>query len=143
MRTLENFSYCMISSHRYHKLLVSALDNFFFASSHDYAFEYQAAKSYKQHSTSSLFQHFLSFFFTSSIVITCVYAREWASASEKMERESFCWRHQQPGAVTNRRLLFFHVTYLLMMMMIVRRKRRKIAQLPVLPSCLIYWCILI
>lgn len=29
MRTLENFSYCMISSHRYHKVLVSALDNFF------------------------------------------------------------------------------------------------------------------
>lgn len=86
MRTLENFSYCMISSHRYLKVLVSALDNFFFASSHDYAFEYQAAKSYKQHSTSSLFQHFLSFF---SLLrsLSRVYVHESERARVKKWRE--------------------------------------------------------
>lgn len=47
-------------------IIVSALESIFFGSSHDYAFEYQAAKSYKQHSTSSIL--FFLFFFSHYIL---------------------------------------------------------------------------
>lgn len=87
MRTLEEF----FILHDFIASLSqsSALDNFFFASSHDYAFEYQAAKSYKQHSTSSLFPtfSFLLFHFLRSLSRVSIYTRVSEREAKNGERK--------------------------------------------------------